>query len=78
MVRHGERMNRREYPHNTSEQIRGYLDDALAIVNELDPPADLRAAVFTEAVRLIAAKQIIMEQPAPINMGAILGPHRGH
>ena len=51
-----------EYPHHTSEQVRGYLADALAIVTELDLDDDLRALAFAKAVELLAAKQIVMEQ----------------
>jgi hypothetical protein len=55
-------MRRVEYPHNTLEQVKGYLDDAVTIVAELDPPDDLRTAMFTEAARLLSAKHVTMEQ----------------
>lgn len=52
-------MNLRRYedPHNTPEQIREYLADALAIVAELDPPSDLRVATFAKAADLRSASE---------------------
>ena len=64
-------MRKAEYPHNTSEQVRGYLRDALEIVAELDPPADLAPIVLTKAVDLLAAKQVVME---PIAVGGMTIP----
>ena len=55
-----------EHPHNTPEQVRGYIADALALVEELDTPGDLRAVAFVQACQLLAAKQIVMEQIAPM------------
>jgi hypothetical protein len=51
-----------ETHHNTPEQAREYLREALAIVAELDPPADMRAACFVKAVELVASKSITVEQ----------------
>lgn len=50
-----------ERQHNTPAQIREYLRDALAVVEELEPPDDLRVAVFTKAAELAAAKQVTGE-----------------
>ena len=55
-----------EQPHNSPEQVREYLAGALALVDELDPPDDLRVAAFTKACDLISAKQIVYEQPASV------------
>jgi hypothetical protein len=55
---------RHEYPYNTSEQVRDYLTEALLIVDELDPPEDLRGLVFAKAAELVSGKQIVFEQPA--------------
>jgi hypothetical protein len=63
-------MRQKEYSHNTPEQIRVYLTDALALVAELDPPEDLRVICFEKAVDLHAAKQIIFE---PIGVVPTLG-----
>jgi hypothetical protein len=55
-------VQKQEYQHNTPEQVRDYLREALAIVDELDPPDELRAALFVQAVGLLSAKQIVFEQ----------------
>lgn len=53
---------KQEFHHNTPEQVLGYLAAALLVVDDLDPPADLREACFNHAVSLTAAKQIMVEQ----------------
>lgn len=71
-------MRRQEFPHHTREQIVGYLDDAVGIVAEVEPPAELREAAFTQAVALLAAKQIVFEQVAPagvIDLGGMNARH---
>lgn len=52
-----------EIYHNTDEQARDYLSRALALVEELDPPEDLRVPFFVKAVDLTAAKTIMQPQP---------------
>lgn len=47
---------------NTDEQVREYVGKALALIDELDVPDDLRPAAFKEAVGLYAAKTLIQEQ----------------
>lgn len=70
-------MNRREYAHHTRDQIVGYLRDAVAIVDEADLPPDLTEAAFTETIKLLASKQIFMEEVRP-GLGTIVAPnHRG-
>jgi hypothetical protein len=62
-------VQKREYPHNTPEQVRDYLLEALTIVAEIDPPDDLRGLAFSKAVDLVSAKQVIFEQmPAIPNL----------
>ena len=56
---------RTELMHNTPEQVREYLREALAIVEELDPPTDLREVAFTKAADLVSGKQIAVEQVVP-------------
>lgn len=56
---------RTEWPHNTPEQVREYLLEALDVVDELGPPDDLRVACFTKAADLLIAKQITVEQVMP-------------
>jgi len=53
-----------DYPHNTAEQVRGYIEGALELVDELDPPTDLREHVFVKACDLLSSKQVILEQTA--------------
>lgn len=52
---------RRELFHYTREQVRDHLRDALAIVEEIAPPDDLRAVAFEKAVNLLATKNIAVE-----------------
>ena len=72
-------MQRQEIPNNTPEQVRAYIAAALALVDELEPPDDLREAVFTAAAGMISGKQIVMIQPQPVDFGALpnlRGNHR--
>jgi hypothetical protein len=61
-------MQRQELPNNTLEQVKQYVQDALMLTDTLEPPDDLRAAVFTAAVNLISGKQIVMQQPQPVDL----------
>lgn len=67
---------RTEQPHNTPEQVREYLREALEVVDELGPPDDLRVACFTKAADLLSAKQIMLEAIAPGFLGGVrpVGP----
>jgi hypothetical protein len=67
-------MVRQELPNNTPEQVDAYLRAALQLVDDINPPGDLREAVFTAGVNLIAGKQILMAEPQPINLGAFAIP----
>jgi hypothetical protein len=55
-------VQKQEYQHNTYDQVLEYLSDALQIVERLEPPDDLRAALFVQACGLFSAKQIVFEQ----------------
>jgi hypothetical protein len=66
-------MQRHEFPHNTPEQVEAYVIAALNLVNDLDPPQDLRASVFNQACALLASKQVVMQQPQPVDLGALRG-----
>lgn len=57
--------SRTEHHHNTPEQVRDYLRQALAIVDELDVPDDLRGLAFNRAVELVSGKQVVLQQLAP-------------
>lgn len=65
-------MQRQEYRHHTDEQIEEYARKALALVELLDPPSVLRAAVYEQAVAMYGAKQIVFEQVAPMAHGLAL------
>lgn len=52
--------------HHTAQQVRGYLDEAKRIVDELEVSSDLREIAYAKAVDLLAAKQVFYEQIAPI------------
>lgn len=67
-------MQRQEVANNTPEQVQEYLQAALLLTEALDPPADLRAAVFTQAASLLSGKQIMMLQPQPIQLPAMAVP----
>ena len=55
-----------EFHHNTPEQVVGFLRAGLDMVEDLDPPSDLREAVFTQAVQMIQARAIQFEQVGPM------------
>lgn len=59
---------------HTREEVVGILDDALAVVRELEPPEDLRPAVFTQAATMLGNKQVMMEQAS---MSPLLAPSLG-
>lgn len=54
-----------EHHYHSPEQVSGYMRDALAVVDELDVPDDLRVAAFSKAFELLAAKHVVMEQISP-------------
>jgi len=56
-------VRRTEEPHNTLEQVEGYVRDALALVERLEVPEDLREVAFGKCCDLIASKQLFYEQP---------------
>jgi uncharacterized protein YejL (UPF0352 family) len=58
-------MRRQEVAHYTRAQVCEHLADALAVVDEAKVPDDLRPVALQEVVRLLAAKQIVMEQFQP-------------
>lgn len=55
-------MRRTEEMLCSREQVVGYLREALSVVDEIEPPEDLRPAVFAKAADLVAAKQVFFEQ----------------
>lgn len=55
-------LQKKEIMNNTPEQVRAAIVDALNLVADLDPPTDLRAHAFNQAVGLFSGKQIVVEQ----------------
>lgn len=66
-------MQRQEIPNNTEEQVRQYLLDTLALIEEVDIPGDLRAVAFEQIFQARAGKQILMSQPQPVDLGNLNG-----
>lgn len=62
-----------EIVHNTDEQVREYVAKALALLDELEVPDELRPTVFERACNLYASKQVTLEviQPHALDLGAI-------
>lgn len=56
---------RREERHHSEAQIRDSIMYGLELVEELEPPSDLRELVFAKAVDMHSAKQIFFEQIQP-------------
>jgi hypothetical protein len=63
----------REQPHNSPEQVRQYLGAALAVVEALDIPPELREVAFAKAVDLFSSKQLFFDAVNPA-AAAILRP----
>jgi hypothetical protein len=53
---------RTDMHYHSPEQVREHMTEALAIVEGLDVPDDLRVAAFGKAFDLLAAKHVVMEQ----------------
>lgn len=70
-----------EFHHNSAEQVREYLSEALAIVNDLELSDDLRGPAFVQAVGLLSAKQITLT-PADVTPNVLpamaIPGQRGH
>lgn len=69
-------MQRQEIRNHTDEQIREAVAFALALVEEVAPPSDLREATFTLAANLWAQKSIVLQQGPPLLLGGD-GPRGG-
>lgn len=65
---------RSETQYHTAEQVTEYVGGALAIVESLEVPDDLRAAVFGKAADLLAQKHIeVSAVVAPDGLAGLLG-----
>lgn len=50
-----------EHHHHSSDEVKGYLEEASRIIGKAAIPADLREAAFTQAVVLLASKHTQLE-----------------
>jgi hypothetical protein len=55
-------MRQTEYPNNTPEQVREYLQGAADAVESVNIPPDLIPVAFEKAIDLLSGKQIVLEQ----------------
>jgi hypothetical protein len=55
-------MRQSEYPNNTPEQVREYIQGASDVVEACEIPPDLVPIAFEKAIDLLAGKQIVLEQ----------------
>jgi hypothetical protein len=55
-------MRQTEYPNNTPEQVREYLQGAADAVEAVNIPPDLIPVAFEKAIDLLASKQVVLEQ----------------
>lgn len=69
-------MTRTEDHHNSGEQVRGYLAEAKAIVEEAGLTPEQEANVLATVLSLVANKQVFYEQ-APTIGGLALPPNHG-
>jgi hypothetical protein len=61
-------VQRNEIQHNTYEQVRTYLAEALEMTEASECPDDLRVAFFAAAANMLASKQVVITQAAPMQL----------
>ena len=70
-------MRRTDHKVHSRDEIVGYLRDAVEIVDEADVPPGLAEIAYSQAVELLAGKQIQWEQiqssPILLDRGSIAG-----
>lgn len=66
-------MQRQDILHNSDAEVEEITTKALNLVHDLDPPKDLRAAVFTQACQMYASKQILLTEPRPLDLADLRG-----
>lgn len=64
-----------EHHNNTDEQVREYIEKALALVGELEIADDLRLEVFRQACTFYASKSVTGEvaMPAGVDLRQMMG-----
>lgn len=58
---------RTEMMHNTPEQVREYVREALSVLEDCAVPAELWTVAFPNVLSMVAAKQIAIEQVQPMS-----------
>jgi hypothetical protein len=66
-------MQRQDVPHFTPEQVVTVLEEALAVLDVVKPPAQLEVATFEAAARMLSGKEIVLVQPQPIDLSQLRG-----
>lgn len=51
---------------HTREQIEGYIDTALYIIDHAELEDELKRSAFEKCIDLLAAKQVLIEQPQTV------------
>jgi hypothetical protein len=64
-------LQRQETPNNSAEQVREYVEKAIALLDELGVQGDDRAALLPTVVELYSGKQIIMMQAPHVDLGVL-------
>jgi hypothetical protein len=49
------------------------LEEALAVLDVVKPPAQLEVATFEAAARMLSGKEIVLVQPQPIDLSQLRG-----
>lgn len=65
-------MANREFFFHTRDQVAGYLDDARAIVVDLELDDALRPIAFAKAVDLLGQKHVVVDPVQPIGGAGLL------
>lgn len=64
-------MQRTEIPNNSDEQVIEYVSKARALADQLNLTPEQWVAVFQQACQLYAGKQIMLEQPQPVDLSQL-------
>src|SRR5438552_16766169 len=70
-------MRKTEDRHHSAEQVNGYIEQALVLLDEHELTPQERASVLPVVVTLLSAKQVGFEQAMPLPNPAALKARRG-
>ena len=69
-------MRKTEDRHHTPEQVHGYIEQALVLLDEHELTPDERARLLPVTVTLLSAKQVLYEQAMPLpDLNALKARH---